>query len=65
MLAQHVGLAQVTQGFAWHYKMYEKEQSAEERVRYADAEMEARRKMLGLWVDKAPVAPWDWRVSGH
>lgn len=59
VLNQDAGLAQITQGLAWHYKRYENEQPAEERVRYADAEAEAREKRLGLWGDKATVAPWE------
>jgi len=56
-----VGLAQVTVGLAWHYKRYAPEQSEEDRERYAFAEKEARAKRAGLWRDREPVAPWDWR----
>jgi len=56
-----VNLAQLTAGLAWHYKHYEREQSPEDRSRYAFAEQEARAKKAGLWSDPDPVAPWDWR----
>jgi endonuclease YncB( thermonuclease family) len=59
-----VGLAQVTQGLAWHYKAYEREQLAEDRARYADAEVEARARRAGLWADKNATAPWEWRAKG-
>jgi len=56
-----VGLALVSAGFAWHYKAFEKEQSAEERASYADAEVKARQQRLGLWRDASPVPPWEFR----
>lgn len=62
-LTLDVGLAQITQGLAWHFKAYEREQSTEDRARYGDAEVEARAKRAGLWADKAPVPPWEWRAS--
>lgn len=55
------GLAQVRDGFAWHYKQYEREQSPEDRGRYAAAERNAREKRAGLWTDQQPVPPWEWR----
>jgi endonuclease YncB( thermonuclease family) len=54
-------LEQVRAGFAWHYKKYEREQSAEDRTVYARAEIDARGKRAGLWRDLSQVAPWDWR----
>ena len=56
-----VNLAQLTVGLAWHYKEYEKEQSEEDRHRYAFAEQEARARKAGLWSEPDPTAPWDWR----
>lgn len=56
-----VGLAQVRAGLAWHFKRYAKEQSPLDRALYADAEMDARRRRVGLWAEPAPVAPWDFR----
>lgn len=54
-------LEQVKLGMAWHYKAYEKEQSADAQKVYADAENEAKAARLGLWADLVPVAPWDFR----
>ena len=42
-------------GMAWHFK-----QSNDDPV-LAQAEIDARTEKLGLWVDPAPEAPWDWR----
>lgn len=54
-------LAQLAIGMAWHYKQYEKEQSAEDRERYAFAEQEARARKAGLWSDTHATPPWEWR----
>ncbi len=56
-----VNLEQVRQGLAWHYKRFEREQSPADRKLYADAEVEARAKRLGLWKDLNPMPPWEWR----
>lgn len=56
-----VSLAQVQAGLAWHYKQYEKEQTPEDRIRYAEAEREARASQRGLWADAQPTPPWEWR----
>lgn len=60
---QDINLEQINLGMAWHYKKYEKEQSSEDRLRYADAEVRAERTRIGLWSDAAPVAPWDFRKA--
>ena len=54
-------LQMVQLGLAWHFKKYEKEQAFEDRQRYADAELKARARHAGLWTDKDPIAPWDFR----
>ena len=54
-------LEQIRRGMAWHYKDYEREQSAPDRRLYSDAELEARKARRGLWVDREPVPPWDFR----
>jgi len=56
-----VSLAQVKAGLAWHYKKYEREQTAEDRQAYAAAELEARQARRGLWQDAEPIPPWDFR----
>lgn len=56
-----VNLEQVTRGFAWHYKTYQREQSSNDRLLYDFAEKEARAARRGLWRDVEPEAPWDFR----
>lgn len=56
-----MSLAQLRAGLAWHYKKYEREQTAESRQAYAAAELEARDKRRGLWKDQEPIPPWDFR----
>lgn len=57
-------LEQVRSGFAWHYKEYQKEQSAADRVVYANAETSAQSSKSGLWRDTKPMPPWEWRHGG-
>jgi len=52
---QNVNAELLALGMAWHYKKYSKEGM------YAELETAARKKQLGLWQDKNPIAPWDWR----
>lgn len=44
-------------GMAWHYRRYSKDESL------AGAEREARAAKVGLWADKEPVPPWEWRSN--
>lgn len=57
-----VNLKQIEDGFAWHYKEYESEQSENDRKIYAEAEKRARVKEFGLWIQPA-LAPWEWRAK--
>ena len=56
-----VNLAQVRTGMAWWYRKYADEQSLVDQGLYAAAEAKARVTGVGLWKDKDPIAPWDWR----
>lgn len=56
-----VNLEQVWAGMAWHYKAFEKEQSAIDRHAYAEAEVVARQQRVGLWTDQSPTPPWEFR----
>lgn len=50
-----INLAQVQRGMAWQYTHY----SHDPRLRAA--EVHARSQKAGLWQDKNPVPPWDFR----
>lgn len=54
-------LEQVQRGFAWHYKAYVREQSANDQRLYDLAENEARAARRGLWRGTNPEPPWDYR----
>lgn len=56
-----VNLMQVISGMAWWYRQYAKEQSPQDRENYEVAEFNAKVRRLGLWADKNPVPPWEWR----
>jgi len=58
-----VNLAQIAAGMAWHYKKYDREQTANDRMLYGAEELNARAARRGLWGDPQPVAPWDWRAE--
>ena len=60
-----LGHAQVIAGLAWWYRAYAKEQSADDQGRYESAEDEARLRKQGLWRDKKPEPPWEWRRKGR
>ena len=61
---QDVNLLQIKDGFAWHYKYYQKDQSERDRTLYSKAEIEARKKKAGLW-SAAATPPWEWRRKGN
>ena len=42
-------------GMAWHYKEFDKSQ------KYADLEIQARNKKIGLWTEQNPTEPWLFR----
>lgn len=58
---QLANLQMIQEGFAWHYKKYAGEQTADEQTVFAQAETSARLAVIGLWSQPYPVAPWDWR----
>ena len=56
-----INLSQVLNGYAWHFKRYQKQQSPKDRELYSQAELHAEKNKLGLWDEKNPIAPWKWR----
>lgn len=65
LVGQDINLVLLRQGLAWHYKAYEREQSVEDRVLYAQAEQQARASGLGLWRDARAIPPWEFRQAGR
>jgi endonuclease YncB( thermonuclease family) len=56
-----VDLAQIESGHAWAYRDYLRGLPSGKAGRYLSAERDAKEKRQGLWVDKNPEPPWDWR----
>ena len=59
--AGDIGLAMIRQGMAWWYRDYAREQSADARKRYEQAEQQAMKEKRGLWSDPHAMPPWEWR----
>ncbi len=53
---RNINREMVTEGMAWHYKKYSKDKEL------AAEEKEAREAKRGLWADKEPVPPWEFRA---
>jgi len=58
---QDINLQMIVSGHAWHYKKFQNEQARGDRLAYAEAFEQARQFNIGLFADKAAVAPWDYR----
>jgi endonuclease YncB( thermonuclease family) len=56
-------LLMIQDGFAWHYKDYEKEQSKTDRNLYSQAELKAREAKIGLWQDNKAIEPSAFRLK--
>jgi endonuclease YncB( thermonuclease family) len=52
-----INLKMVQDGMAWHYKQYS------DSKLLAAAEVSARENKKGLWKEKNPIAPWEWRKA--
>ena len=55
---RHINVEMVEEGVAWWYEKY-----APNDRQLQQAEKKAREAKRGLWSDKAPVAPWEFRAS--
>jgi endonuclease YncB( thermonuclease family) len=49
----------VAEGLAWHYVRYSDDQQL------ARAEREAKAAARGLWADREPMPPWEWRKAEY
>lgn len=45
----------IKQGLAWHFIKYSDD------IEYSELEKEAKRNRIGLWSEKNPISPWEWR----
>ena len=54
-----VAATMVAEGLAWHYVRYSDDQQL------ARAEREAKAAARGLWADREPMPPWEWRKAEH
>lgn len=61
--AEDVNLEQIKRGMAWFYKKYKGELAQEDRIMYERAQQEAETNQLGLWNDKYPIPPWEFRKT--
>jgi endonuclease YncB( thermonuclease family) len=52
-----LGRRLVAEGLAWHYTRYSDDAGL------TAAERDARAAGSGLWSDREPVPPWEWRAS--
>jgi micrococcal nuclease len=50
-----VNMEMVRDGFAWRYVTYDK------AGEFTAAEADASEHRRGLWADKVPIPPWEWR----
>jgi endonuclease YncB( thermonuclease family) len=62
---EDAGLRQIEGGLAWWYRKYAKEQSRQDRADYEAAELRARSQAIGLWSEKDPEPPWEFRHRPH
>ena len=57
----NANVEQLRRGMAWHYRRHAGEQSRADRILYEEVERSARKRKAGLWKDKDPTPPWDYR----
>ncbi len=58
---KNVNVEQIRRGYAWHYVYHAREQTQKQRLIYAQAQEYAKANRLGIWEDKEPVPPWNYR----
>lgn len=56
-----VALAQLEAGLALWYRKYARERLPSQRLAYEMAEAKSAADFIGLWQDRKPVPPWEWR----
>lgn len=58
---EDVCLEQIKRGLAWYNSKYKGDLPQEDRITYVQAHQEAEAGRIGLWADKNPIPPWDFR----
>lgn len=53
LTGEDINAQMVENGYAWAYRKFSK--------KYAPQESKAKKQKLGLWRDKKPIPPWEWR----
>jgi len=56
-----VCLEEVRLGYAWVYQHYIGQAPTDIQTSYQQAEIEARAQQRGLWHDRNPIPPWEYR----
>ena len=59
---QSLSEAMLQAGLAWVYETYCREERCQD---WRELQEEARRQRLGLWADRSPTPPWEWRKTRH
>lgn len=60
-----INVEQIRRGLAWFYRQYERELAETDRQDYERAETEAKDSHRGLWAERSPVPPWEFRSNGR
>ncbi len=61
-----INLSQIENGNAWHYRSVAREQQAKDDYRRYEAAQEyAKQNRNGLWQDKKPTPPWQFRYRNR
>lgn len=55
----------INKGLAWHYKVFQYQQSKYEREKYTEAEIDAKLAGIGLWSEPNAIPPWEWRKGSR
>lgn len=58
-----INLEQINLGMAWFYRKYQDELQSSDRLNYLHAEENAQNSAVGIWSEKNPTPPWDFRKS--
>ncbi len=58
-----ISLEQLQLGAVWYDKSRVQILSEPDRQAYADAQEDARQRRAGLWRDKQPIPPWEYRAG--